>query len=99
MKILVTGSNGYIGSHLVKQLTEKGYQVDGLDYKKSNDISHYTKQIWNVDLTDNFPEELIACNWDAICHLAALTRVAHSVEFPTSYYETNWRGTVQNLIY
>ena len=66
MKILVTGSNGYIGSHLVKQLTEKGYQVDGLDYKKSNDISHYTKQIWNVDLTDNFPEELIACNWDAL---------------------------------
>ena len=28
MKILVTGSNGSIGSHLVKQLTEKGYQVD-----------------------------------------------------------------------
>ena len=42
-------------------------------------------------------EELIACNWDAICHLAALTRVAHSVELPTSYYETNWRGTVNLL--
>ena len=42
MKILVTGSNG--GSHLVKQLTEKGYQVDGLDYKKSNDISHYMER-------------------------------------------------------
>ena len=97
MKILVTGCNGYIGSHLLKKLSEKGYQVEGLDYKKGNDISHYTKQIWNTDITDNFSAEFIACNWDAICHLAALTRVAHSVELPTSYYETNWRGTVNLL--
>ena len=41
MKILVTGCNGYIGSHLLKKLSEKGYQVEGLDYKKGNDISHY----------------------------------------------------------
>ena len=57
MKILVTGCNGYIGSHLVKKLSEKGYQVEGLDYKKGNDISHYTKQIWNTDITN-----IIACN-------------------------------------
>ena len=97
MKILVTGCNGYIGSHLVKQLSEKGYQVDGLDYKKGNNINHYTKQIWHTDITSNFSEELLAVKWDVVCHLAALTRVAHSVEFPTSYYETNWRGTVNLL--
>ena len=104
MDILVTGCNGYIGAHLVKQLFSQKHNVYGLDFKQGHKISAYTKQVWDFDIC--FPQqwntELLQKKWDVVCHLAALISVAESVKIPTEYYETNWRGTVnllQNLQY
>ena len=99
MNILVTGCNGYIGAHLVKQLKSKNYNVYGLDYKQCHNVSAYCTKIWDQDIRqlDNWNADLRNIKWDAICHLAALVSVKDSVLNPTDYYKTNWLGTVNLL--
>lgn len=104
MNILITGCNGYIGAYLTKELSERNHKIYGLDFKKGHRIDSYIEKVWDFDI--RFPEtwlpEIKEKKWDAICHLAALVSVGDSVEHPTEYYETNWRGTVnllQNLNY
>lgn len=93
VRVLVTGSNGYIGQHLCKILSET-YQVDGIDrYQESTHeyISKYhPRNILN-------PLYLEREEYDAIIHLAALVRVGESVEKPYDYYNTNINGTVNLL--
>lgn len=86
MNILVTGSEGYIGQHLIKMLKKKGnYRVFNLDIK-DKDIP--------IDITQQFeiPEK-----FDTVIHLAALISVNESIKKPTEYYRTNLFGTY-NLI-
>ena len=84
MNILVTGCNGYIGAHLVKQLKNKNYNVYGLDYKQCHNVSAYCTNIWDQDIRqlDNWNADLRNIKWDAICHLAALVSVKDSVLNP-----------------
>lgn len=86
-KILVTGSSGYIGSHLCKML-EKDYEVHGLDIREPK---HPVKKFSQIDINRLFNTEE---EYDAVIHLAALVNVSESERIPIQYYITNINGTM-----
>lgn len=90
MKILITGSKGYIGSHLRHLLKENGHDVHGLDLIYSQEKDHFTLDITSSDLS-------VLPTYDAVIHLAALVRVNESVSNPIQYYNTNLNGTLRVL--
>jgi UDP-glucose 4-epimerase len=81
-KILVTGSSGYIGSHLIKKINN----VDTLDITGT--------PVHKIDIRNNFD---INEEYDAIIHLAAKVQVGESVKDPWLYYDTNINGTINVL--
>lgn len=91
-KILVTGSSGFIGSHLVKRLRDDGHDVTGIDIVPSE----YTT--YNFDIRNPRTNPWCnVCGFDVIFHLAALTDVRESIKNPYDYFDTNVKGTM-NLI-
>lgn len=91
MKILVTGCNGYIGSHVAKQLKESGHHIVGWDidvWGEKNDVSRYLNEFYSIDVCSDYN-----CEFDAVVHLAGLATVSKSVLEPFSYYRTNIIGT------
>jgi len=95
-KVLITGSSGYIGQHLVKLLKKDDYEVFGLDKSaRFNDYlapNHFIK----LDIAENFVKWPTTV-FDTVVHLAALVKVNESVKKPISYYNTNINGTVNVL--
>lgn len=95
-KVLITGSSGYIGQHLVKLLKKDDYEVFGLDKSaRFNDYlapNHFIK----LDIAENFVKWPTTV-FDTVVHLAALVKVNESVKKPISYYDTNINGTVNVL--
>ena len=97
---LVTGGNGFIGSHLCEYLLEKDYQV--INFSKHSYASNENNpNLINVegDILDTirFVETIIDNNVDYIFHLAANTHVDKSFQYPTSFLRTNLFGTVSIL--
>ena len=92
MKILVTGSNGYIGRHLCAMLEEKNYEIHKLDYDNKVDSHQYNYDI--RDAKELRYGTLSFHTYDAVIHLAALVRVGESVHYPTLYYDININGTL-----
>lgn len=86
-KILITGSSGYIGSHLCKRL-ESEYEVHGLDIREPQ---HPVKEYHQIDINRLFNTEI---EYDAVIHLAALVNVSESERMPIQYYITNLNGTM-----
>jgi len=86
-KVLITGSSGYIGSHLVKML-EKEYEVYGLDVRPPQVEMERFMQV-NINQAFSIEEE-----FDCVIHLAALVRVSESELKPIQYYITNLNGTM-----
>jgi UDP-glucose 4-epimerase len=101
MRILITGGAGYIGSHMVRTLGEKGgYEIvvyDNLSTGHRESVLH--GRIVEADLADTealdglFKEE----QFDAVVHFAAHIVVPESVVNPIKYYRNNFSNTV-NLI-
>ena len=95
-KVLITGSSGYIGQHLVKLLKKDDYEVFGLDKSaRFNDYlapNHFIK----LDIAENFVKWPTTV-FDTVVHLAALVKVNESVKKPISYYNTNINGTINVL--
>lgn len=88
MKILITGSSGYIGSHLSK-LLEKDFEVHGLDIR---DPQHQVKKFYKLDINELEYDQTEF--YDTVIHLAALANVSESERIPVEYYNTNLFGTV-----
>jgi len=81
MKLLVTGSEGYIGKHLLKMLGNK-HSIEGIDLKTGSDI-RIPFQPYN--------------DYDVVIHLAALVNVSRSTKYPEEYFNTNVNGTINIL--
>ena len=93
--ILITGSSGYIGSHLLKKISERFLcRVSGLD-KKNPDKIHPDKFYYGDIRNDKYLK--YKASFECVIHLAAEMRVGESVKDPTLYYETNVLGTLNVL--
>jgi len=96
VKILVTGSNGFIGSHLVEELTKRRYDVYCLVRKTSN-LSYLrgldVKYLYGDVEDKKSLEEAVKNGFDYIFHLAAVVRAVD----PQTYYKVNLEGT-KNLL-
>lgn len=106
-KILVTGADGFIGSHLVEELVKKGYNVKAFAlYNSFNSwgwLDTLPKDIMeNVDVftgdvrdPHGVKEAMKDCN--AVFHLAALIAIPFSYHSPDTYVDTNIKGTLNIL--
>jgi NAD dependent epimerase/dehydratase len=103
-RVLVTGSEGFIGSHLAERLFLEGASVTCLvQYNSQGNIGWLEElppkalrklRIVFGDIRDGtFVSELLA-NQDVVFHLAALISIPYSYVSPMSYFETNVRGTI-----
>ncbi|GAA4829620.1 UDP-glucose 4-epimerase GalE [Algivirga pacifica] len=108
-KILVTGGTGYIGSHTVVALQQKGYEVVVLDNLSNSEygvldgierITGVRPTFENVDLRDKErTAEVFQSHTDikAVIHFAASKAVGESVGMPLEYYENNIGGMLNLL--
>jgi UDP-glucose 4-epimerase len=106
--ILVTGGTGYIGSHTVTSLLEKGYNVTIIDNLVNSNIkilsliqkiTHKKPKFYKIDLCDKDSVEHVFQHqhFDAIIHFAALKSSPESIEKPNLYYYNNLTSLL-NLI-
>ena len=102
---MVTGSSGFIGSHLTEYLVEKGYDVVAFDRYNSNnhygwlEQSKYKKKIKFIlgDIRDFDSVNKAMQGCDGVMHLAALIGIPYSYISPTAYIKTNVEGTLNVL--
>ena len=106
-KVLVTGSDGFIGSHLVETLLQQGYEVKAFVYYNSFNnwgwLDTLSKDV--LDKIEVFPgdvrdpnavrEAMKGC--DVVMHLAALIAIPYSYYAPDTYVDTNIKGTLNIL--
>ena len=101
-KVLVTGADGFIGSHLTEMLVAQGYKVKALSqYNSFNNWGWLESvnckkdlEIITGDIRDPHYCKIITKDVDIIFHLAALIAIPFSYVAPDSYVETNIRGTL-----
>ena len=102
MKVLITGADGFIGSHLAELLVKEGFKVHALSQYNSfnnwgwledidcrNDI-----EVLSGDVRDPHYCKHITKNIDIVFHLAALIAIPYSYNAPDSYVDTNIKGTL-----
>jgi UDP-glucuronate 4-epimerase len=107
MKILVTGTAGFIGSHLCQRLLADGYKVAGIDnfddfydpkIKRRNIagcLKHKNFQLTEADIRDSSAmEDVISDGVNIIVHLAAKAGVRSSIAKPLLYGDVNINGTL-----
>lgn len=99
--MLVTGADGFIGSHLTEMLLEEGYKVRALSqYNSFNNwgwlegLNHPNLEVVTGDVRDPHYCKHISRDVDTIFHLAALIAIPYSYIAPDSYVDTNVKGTL-----
>lgn len=100
--ILVTGADGFIGSHLTELLVREGYQVRALcQYNSFNNWGWLEDvdcpgqiDVLNGDVRDPHYCKHITKDVDIVFHLAALIAIPYSYIAPDSYLDTNVKGTL-----
>lgn len=101
-KVLITGADGFIGSHLVELLLQNNYSVRALAlYNSFNNwgwleqvVGHPDLEIVTGDVRDPFLCEEICAGIDIVFNLAALIAIPYSYRAPQSYVETNVNGAM-----
>ena len=108
MRILITGSAGFIGSHVVEEFLEHGYAVKALVHYNSDsylgNLRYLDPKRWGRQLDIVFGDVRdarlmleTARDCDAIVHLAALIGIPYSYVAPQSYLATNVNGSLNVL--
>lgn len=107
MKVLVTGADGFIGSHLTEILLEQGYDVKAFTYYNSFNtwgwLDTFSKEklnqidIFSGDIRDPNGVYEAMKGVDQVFHLAALIAIPFSYHSPDSYVDTNIKGTLNIL--
>lgn len=100
-KVLVTGADGFIGSHLTEALLNEGYHVRALCYYNSfndwgwlNGLKHDLLEVVTGDVRDPHFCKMITQDIETIYHLAALIAIPYSYVAPDCYVDTNIKGTL-----
>ncbi len=106
-KVLVTGADGFIGSHLVESLLEKGYEVKAFTMYNSFNTWGWLDtlpkdklgqiEIFSGDVRDPNGVREALRGVDGVFHLAALIAIPFSYHSPDSYVDTNIKGTLNVL--
>ena len=107
MKVLITGAEGFIGSHLTERLVKLGYNVKAFTFYNSFNskgwLDYCSKEIkkeietFSGDIRDPGSIRTAVKNCKIIIHLAALIGIPYSYHSPQSYVDTNIKGT-QNVL-
>jgi NAD dependent epimerase/dehydratase len=106
-KILVTGADGFIGSHLTESLVRQGHQVKAFSLYNSfgtwgwlDDCASDVKgqfEIFAGDIRDPYGVRAAVKGCDVVLHLAALIAIPYSYHSPDTYIDTNIKGTLNVL--
>lgn len=90
-KVLVTGSNGFVGQHLVKELAEHGITVIGVGgHQGTKEKSPHVETYLELDLTDpKAAEQIDFMGVNGVIHLAGLAAVGPSFDDPMLYFNVN----------
>lgn len=106
-KILVTGADGFIGSHLTESLVKAGYEVRAFVFynsfnswgwlDKCDPIVKGKFDVFSGDVRDPFGVREAVKGCDVVMHLAALIGIPYSYHSPASYVDTNISGTLNIL--
>ena len=103
-KILITGADGFIGSHLTEALVLAGYEVRAftlynsfnswgwLDHCSSDVKGHF--EVFSGDIRDSHGVKVAMRECDSVIHLAALIAIPYSYHSPSTYVDTNINGTL-----
>lgn len=102
MHVLVTGADGFIGSHLTELLVREGYTVKALSQYNSFNSWGWLEdtsclkdiEVLTGDVRDPHYCKHITKNIDIVFHLAALIAIPYSYVAPDSYVDTNIKGTL-----
>ena len=106
-KVLVTGADGFIGSHLVEALLNEGCDVKAFTYYSSFNswgwLDTFSREklkkieVFTGDIRDPNGVRTAVKDVDVIFHLAALIAIPFSYHSPDSYIDTNIKGTLNIL--
>jgi NAD dependent epimerase/dehydratase len=106
-RVLVTGADGFIGSHLVESLLEKGYEVKAFSYYNSFNTWGWLDtlpkdklreiEVFTGDIRDPNGVREAMKGVEEVFHLAALIAIPFSYHSPDSYVDTNIKGTLNVL--
>jgi len=106
-KVLVTGADGFIGSHLTEYLVAQGYQVKAFCYYNSFNSWGWLDtlpkktldqiEIFTGDIRDPNGVRTAMKDIEVVYHLAALIAIPFSYHSPDSYIDTNVKGTLNIL--
>ncbi len=104
MKILITGADGFIGSHLTEELVRRGNDVRAFVHYNSLNSWGWLESspqeiknsldVFSGDVRDPNGVRKAIKGCDAVLHLAALIAIPFSYHFPDTYVDTNVKGTL-----
>ncbi len=101
---VVTGGAGFIGSHMVDHLIERGYRVrviDNLTGGRTENLAHHAGEpglsFEELDIRDLKPESTLFRGAKYVLHFAGIGDIVPSIERPIEYMDTNVQGTVHVL--